>query len=489
MITTANAITTTKILKLRAHSNAPPLIDSLSSDQIEESKTSMGQNMNRRTITSIPDKKTLVLRLKSYGDTIIKADAQHAERVKSQRDRTPSDEESFDRTASMMEFGRTSSNEELSFGRTDSMEFGRNPSNEELSYGRTASMEFGRTSSNEELSFGRTASVGDTITTSDCIDELTKAQKIQDRIVAIHAGFLSWRLKHSRLTDGTDDHIGFFGVVELTRNRRPEYPIIHSGGRCMTETEIKGISLQHVLNAAVASNSARPENKWYRSPDAAICHPDSETDYASTVQDELSLFDDILSSGRTSETMAFFLENFLGELAGEAITDRESLTRKEFKVKVDEEIAKRNALLSSLLTKVIMPLLCRFRSRDRGCVFPIGIFYDYLLKIKYAKEAMMHGSTYGNSNIFTECEKVQHENFREIMIEGAIAYAEEASDEYDNGWSVYEKDMMLQGFMAAPDGLTHAQKFNLYEYRESLLDELHAVLEAIQTEIKGVSKK
>lgn len=485
MITTANAITTAKILKLRVHSNAPPLIDSLSSDQIEESKTSMGQNMNRRTITSIPDKKTLVLKLKSYGDTIIKADAQHAERVKSLCDRTPSDEESFGRTASI-EFGRNPSNEELSYGRTASMGFGRTDS---MEFGRTDSMEFGRTSSNEELSFGRTASVGDTITTSDCIDELTKAQKIQDRIVAIHAGFSSWRLKHSRLTDGTDDHIGFFGVVELTRNRRPEYPIIHRGDRCMTETEIKGINIQHVLNAAVASNSARPENKWYRSPDAAICHPDSETDYASTVQDELSLFDDILSSGRTSETIAFFIENFLGELAGEAITDRESLTRKEFKVKVDEEIAKRHALLSSLLIKVIMPLLCRFRSRDKGCVFPIGIFYDYLLKIKYAKEAMMHGSTYGNSNIFTECEKVQHENFREIMIEGAIAYAEEASDEYENGWSVYEKDMMLQGFMAAPDGLTHAQKFNLYEYRESLLDELHAVLEAIQTEIKGVSKK
>jgi hypothetical protein len=111
------------------------------------------------------------------------------------------------------------------------------------------------------------------------------------------------------------------------------------------------------------------------------------------------------------------------------------------------------------------------------------------LKIKYAKEAMMHGSTYGNSNIFTESEKVQHEDFRDIMIESAIAYAEEASDEYESGWSVYEADMMLQGFMAAPDGLTHAQKFNLYEYRESLLDELHAVLEVIQTEIKNVLPK
>ena len=49
--------------------------------------------------------------------------------------------------------------------------------------------------------------------------------------------------------------------------------------------------------------------------------------------------------------------------------------------------------------------------------------------------------------------------------------------------------MMLQGFMAAPDELTHAQKFNLYEYRESLLDELHVALEDIQKEIKKVLPK
>ena len=489
------------ILRLRAHSNAPPFIDSLSSAQIKHSKIRIGKNMSSRTIESIPDKKTLVLRLKSYGDTTLKADAQHADRVTSQCDRDPSDEDgrassmAFDRAASTafdrassMAYSRESSNEDgrassTAFDRSSSMAYSRESSDED---GRAYSAACDREFSDEEHSYARTS--------SECIDKLTKAQKIQNRIVDIHAGFSSWKLKHSRLlTDDDAEHIGFFGVVELTRNLRPDYPIIHYGGQFMTEGEIKGIRLSQVLNAAVASNSARPENRWY-SPafpagghNTAACALDSE--YSDSVPDELALLNNILDSDRTPDAVDFFLQQYLGELAGEAIPDRASLTRKEFKVRVAEEIAKRNALLSSLLAKVIVPLLCRFKSRSRGCVFPIGIFYDFLLKIKYAKEAMMYGSTQGNSNIFTEDEKVQHENFREIMIESAVAYAEEASDEYEGGWSVYEKDMMLRGFMAAPDGLTHAQKFNLYEYRESLLDELHAVLELIQTEVKNVLPK
>jgi len=449
MITTATAIATAQILKLRSRSNVSPSFNTLSPEELEKSKNTIGRAMNSRSTAYIPKKQELVLRLTELGNKINENGSQH---------------------------NRESSNED------------------ELPYDRTFSAACDLESSNEDATRDcRTSSVGDTVATHDCIDEITKFQKVQNRIAHIKAGFSSWHLMNPQLSGHNGDDYGFCGVFELMRNLRPDYPIIHYGGQFMTEDEIKGIQLPRVLNAAVAPASIRPENNWYHPAflkevqNTAPCGLDSQ--YSDSVSEELSLLNIMLAGDRNPEAIGVFLESYLGELVSDAIPDRASFTREEFKVKVAEEIAERNELLFSLLKKVIMPLLRRFQSRSRGCVFPIGIFYDYLLKIKYAKEAMMHGSTFGNSNIFTESEKVQHAEFRDIMIESAIAYAEEASDEYESGWSVYEADMMLQGFMAAPDGLTHAQKFNLYEYRESLLDELHAVLEVIQTEIKNVLPK
>jgi hypothetical protein len=466
MITTATAIATaqkTQVLKLRNRSNAPTSFDKLSPEGLKELENTIGRAMNSRSTEYIPKKQELVLRLTEFGNQIKKNQSQH---------------------------DRESSNEDVSlYDRALSASCDLDPSNEDaLPYDRASSV--GDTIATRDCC---ASSVGDPITTSDCIDEITRFRRVQDRIVDIKAGFSSWRLMNPQLSGRNGDDYGFCGVFELMRNLRPDYPIIHYGGQFMTEDEIKGIQLPRVLNAAVAPASIRPENNWYspaflkEAQNTAACGLDNQ--YSDSVPEELAILNNILAGDRNPEAIGIFLESYLGELVGDAIPDRASFTREEFKVKVAEEIAERNALLSSLLTKVIMPLLRRFQSRSRGCIFPIGIFYDYLLKIKYAKEAMMHGSTYGNSNIFTESEKVQHEDFRDIMIESAIAYAEEASDEYESGWSVYEADMMLQGFMAAPDGLTHAQKFNLYEYRESLLDELHVVLEDIQKKIDKVLPK
>ena len=479
MIQTATAIANAKnnqVLKFRNRSNAPSSFNELSPEDLEKSKNRIGKDMNSRTTEFIPCKEHLVLRLTELGNQIKDAESQH-------------DRESSNKDA--ISCGREPSNEDaISYGRASSAACGRESSNDDyaISYGRTPSTECERTSS---AACGRTFSVGDTITTSDCIDEITRFQKVEDRLVDIRADFSSWRSVNSRLSGGHNgDDYGFSCAVELIRNRKPKYPIMHCGSRFMTEDEIKGIQLSRVFNAAVAPNATRPENSFY-SPACAqnpvACGLDGE--YSDLVAKELALLNSILAGDRTPEMIGFFMENYLGELAGDAIPDRASFTREEFKVRVAEEIAERTALLSSLLTKVIMPLLRRFQSRGNGCVFPIGIFYDFLLKVKYAKEAMMDGSTQGNSNIFTRDEKAHHEYFREINMASVIAYAKEASDEYEEGWSVYEKDMMLQGFMAAPDELTHAQKFNLYEYRESLLDELHVALEDIQKEIKKVLPK
>jgi len=394
----------------------------LTTEQLKDSTHIIGRNMSMCDTIGIPNKDTLILKLQSMPSS------------------TCLDEPNSS--------ARTTSGEPNSSARIDSTQFGR------VALG-------GRTSSDEPQYFIR------------------EEQSIGDRVEALKSEFFNWRLDYSlnrssNFSSEGDSERGFASI--LTRNSHPIFPTIYSSDRVMSSEEVKNIDMANLLDSAVRTRN--PVDNWY-SPVKVDC-TSVEEPYSNTVQDELTVLYSLLSRECT-------LESYLGDLVEDDVVDKEMLDNKTLRVKLGEALKKRYGILASLQEKVIAPLLTRFGSRhQQGCVFPIGIFYDYLLKIKYAKKCMMHGSTYGNSNIFTGAEKALHESFRAEVRESAMAFAVDASDEYESGWDEYEDDMLLKGFMVPPSGLTHAQKYNLYEYRESLLDELHMQLRAVREEITSV---